>query len=183
MKKTGRIVKYAGIINKVTKKYTKNNTQMAFINVEDLYGTCEIIIFDSCYSKVSPIIETDNIILIEGRLSIREDENVKIIANNIIELKTKEIKEDENIKEIETEKDKQDNKNIKKTLKLDITNISETVKSKLRGAIKFFAGDKNNIEVEVIDSGEIKPCGKIYLNNEIQAQFEEILGKDRVKLG
>lgn len=164
MKKIGRIVKYAGIINKVTKKYTKNNTQMAFINVEDLYGSCEIIIFDSCYNKVAPIIETDNIILIEGRLSIREDENVKIVANNIIEMKTDEIK------------------THKKTLSLDITDINEEIKAKLRGAIKFFAGDKNNIEVEVVDNGQTKSCGKIYLNNEIQNQFEDILGKDRVKL-
>ena len=38
----GKPVKYAGIITSVKKKYTKNNTIMAFVTVEDLYGSCEI---------------------------------------------------------------------------------------------------------------------------------------------
>ena len=55
------------------------------MSVEDLYGTTEIIVFDSCYSKSQHILMNENIVLIEGRLSIREDDDVKIVANNIIE--------------------------------------------------------------------------------------------------
>ena len=66
-------------------------------------------------------------------------------------------------------------------LTLDITNLEEEQKAKLRGAIRFFSGEKSNIEVQVLDNGEYKPCGTIYINNEILEQFEEILGKDRVK--
>ena len=43
-------------------------------------------------------------------------------------------------------------------------------------------GDKNNIAVEVIDKGEHKPCGAIFLNDEILEQFKEILGEENVKL-
>jgi DNA polymerase-3 subunit alpha len=83
----GRTVKYAGIITSVKKKYTKNNTIMAFMTVEDLYGTVEIIIFDSVFSRSSNILVNENIILIEGRLSMREEEEVKIVANKITEIK------------------------------------------------------------------------------------------------
>ena len=68
-----------------------------------------------------------------------------------------------------------------KLLTLDITNLDEKTKSKLRGMIKFFSGDRNNIPIEVVDSGEVKPCGTIYLTEEIKKQFEELLGKDRVR--
>ena len=81
----GKQVKYVGIINSIKKKYTKRNTLMAFMTVEDLYGSTEIIVFDSCYSKSQNILIEDNIVLIDGRLSIREDEPVKIVANTITE--------------------------------------------------------------------------------------------------
>ena len=81
----GKQVKYVGIITSIKKKYTKRNTLMAFMTVEDLYGSTEIIVFDSCYSKAQNILLDENIVLIDGRLSIREDEPVKIVANNITE--------------------------------------------------------------------------------------------------
>ena len=51
--KDGQNVKYAGIITSIKKKYTKNNKLMAFITVEDLYGTTEIILFESAYQNSS----------------------------------------------------------------------------------------------------------------------------------
>ena len=79
----GKQVKYLGIITSIKKKYTRNNTLMAFVTIEDLYGSCEIIIFDSTYTKAMNLLVIDNIVLVEGRLSIREDDEAKIVANNI----------------------------------------------------------------------------------------------------
>ena len=171
-KMDGKPVKFAGIVTSVKKKFTRNNTIMAFVTVEDLYGTCEIIVFDSCYGRSSGILLDESIVVIEGRLSIREDEPIKIVANNIRELNENEI----------TRTDIKENKPKPKLLVLDITNANEEQKAKLRGAIKFFSGDRNNIAVQVLDNGEYKPCGAIYLNKEILEQFEEILGKDKIKL-
>ena len=84
LSKDGKPVKYAGIITSVKKKYTKNNTIMAFVSIEDLYGVTEIIVFDSCYNRSSSELLVDNIVLVEGRLSIREDDDVKIVANTIV---------------------------------------------------------------------------------------------------
>lgn len=170
----GKPVTFAGIITSVKKKYTKNNTIMAFVTVEDLYGPCEIIVFDSCYGRCNNILFDENIVVVEGRLSIREDEPIKIVASNI-----RELKEGEPILEEKKELQKTERP---KLLSLNIENISEEQKAKLRGAIKFFMGDKNNIAVEVIDKGEHKPCGAIFLNDEILEQFKEILGEENVKL-
>ena len=63
---------------------------------------------------------------------------------------------------------------------LDITNSTEEEKEKLRGAIRYFSGDKNNINVQVKVDGELKPWGQIYLTDDIKEVFDEILGRDKV---
>ena len=79
----GQFVKYAGIITSVKKKYTKNNKIMAFVTVEDLYGTAEMILFENAYIKAGKSLIEENIVLVEGRLSIREDDTTTIIVNDM----------------------------------------------------------------------------------------------------
>ena len=185
----GKQVKYVGIITGVKKKYTKRNTLMAFMTVEDLYGSTEIIVFDSCYSKAQNILLEENIILIDGRLSIREDEPVKIVANNIIEFgentgagSVSAIQRDNNIVGGDAHIDPQQINHKPKKLILNITDLDEIQKDKLRGAIKFFSGDRNNIAVEVNIDGEIKPSGAIFCSEEILEEFKEILEEQNVEL-
>lgn len=156
----GQNVKYVGIISSVKKKYTKSNKLMAFITIEDLYGSAEIIAFENAYQSASNILINENVVVVEGRLSIREDEEVKIVANTI--------------KEFASQKSK--------VFRIDITNIDEDLKKKLRGALKFFSGEKNNMAVQVVENDEVKPCGGIYLTPEIVTQFEELMGKESVNL-
>ena len=157
--KDGQTVSYAGIITSIKKKYTKNNTVMAFVTIEDLYGQAEIIVFENTYmSSQSSLIE-ENVVLVKGRLSIREDEEPKIVASSI-----------ENLTNAKKEK----------KLVLDIRNTDEETKVKLRGALRFFKGDRNNLKVEIIDEEGTKPCGAIFVIKDTIEQFEDILGKDKV---
>ena len=148
----GQKVTYAGIITSIKKKYTKNNKIMAFITIEDLYGTAEIIAFENTVINSGKSLIEENIVTVTGRLSIREDDSATIIANDI-----KDFGEQ-----------KQD------ILSIDITNFSEEQKEKLRNAIKYFAGDRNNMNVQVKIGKEIKPCGAIYYNDKIKKIFDEI---------
>ena len=156
----GQIIKYAGIITSIKKKYTKNNTLMAFVTVEDLYGQAEIIVFENAYMKSQENLMEENIVLVTGRLSLKEEEEPKIVAMNI-----------ENLKERKEHK-----------LVLDIRNTDEETKKRLRGAIRFFMGDRNNIKVEIIDEEGTKPCGAIFMIRDTMKQFQEILGEERVKV-
>lgn len=176
----GKQVKYVGIINSIKKKYTKRNTLMAFMSVEDLYGSTEIIVFDSCFSKAQNILLEENIVLIDGRLSIREDEPVKIVANNITEFNENVVNQNFKDSKRATHIEKQNEK--PKLLTINITNISEEQKDKLRGAIRFFSGDRNNIAVSVQDGEKILPCGAIYLTQEILNAFKEIVGEENIKI-
>ena len=88
----GQNVKIAGIITAVKKKITKSNKLMAFVTIEDLYGQSELIIFENAYIASQNSLIEENIILAEGRLSLREDEPAKIVANKISDFKEKKQK-------------------------------------------------------------------------------------------
>ena len=154
----GQRIKYAGIITSIKKKYTKNNKIMAFVTIEDLYGSCEILVFENAYLKAGKSLVEDNIVIVDGRLSIREEETTTIIANEI--------------------KDFGEQKQQRFTL--DITEASEEQKEKLRGAIRYFNGDKNNINVQIKTEEDMKSCGQIYLTDQIMEIFVDILGKEKV---
>ena len=158
--KDGQFVKYAGIITSVKKKYTKNNTIMAFVTVEDLYGTIEIIVFENCYNESSKYLTEESIVTVEGRLSLREDDEPKIVARTI----------------------KPFGENSRKILTIDINGMEEAEKDKLRGIIRFFHGDRNNMPVQISEDGELKPCGTIFFTDEILKEFEDIVGKERIEI-
>ena len=158
--KDGQEVKYVGIISKIKKKFTKTNKIMAFITIEDLYGTAEVLAFENTYIKSGASLIEENIVLVKGRLSIRDGEKTTIIANEITDFSEKKTK----------------------VLSLDITGVTEKTKVKLRGAIKFFNGEMNNIRVQIKDGEKILPCGAIYCTEEIMEVFVEILGNEKVKI-
>lgn len=148
----GQKVKYAGIITSIKKKYTKNNKIMAFITIEDLYGVAEILAFENTVISAGKSLIEENIVIVDGRLSIRDDANATIIANEIRDLGDEQPK----------------------VITFDITNFSEEQKDKLRNAIKYFSGDKNNMNVQVKIGDDVKPCGAIYYNDEIKKIFDGI---------
>ena len=166
----GQEVTIAGIVTSVKKKYTKNNKIMAFVRIEDLNGSAEIIVFEPTYLKAQDKIIEDNIIIIKGRLSIREDDETKIVAQDIKNF-------GESFEEV-PKKENQVNIAKPKRLVLDITNSTDEQKEKLRGAIRFFNGEKNNIALSIKVGEELRPCGAIYLTEEILKEFEEIVEKE-----
>ncbi len=65
------------------KKTTRSNAQMAFLNVEDVYGSVECIVFPKVLNEFSPLLQEDNLVAIACRLSIREDEAPKILMQSV----------------------------------------------------------------------------------------------------
>lgn len=72
-----------GILAEVKQKITKNNTMMAFLTLEDLTGTIEVIVFPRTFDKLRSRIQPDGLVIIKGRVSIKEDELPKLICENI----------------------------------------------------------------------------------------------------
>ena len=82
----GDTVTLGGMISGVTRKTTKTNTTMAFLTLEDLLGTVEIIVFPRDYEKYRSVIAEDAKVLIKGRVSAEEDKAAKLICTEIISM-------------------------------------------------------------------------------------------------
>ncbi|MDR3072783.1 MAG: DNA polymerase III subunit alpha [Clostridiales Family XIII bacterium] len=74
---------FVGIIDSIRTLITKRNDTMAFLGIGDSYGRVEVIAFADCYQKSAEFIERDNIVIVRGRISLKEGEDPKIIAGKI----------------------------------------------------------------------------------------------------
>lgn len=83
--KDGTRIKVLGILQSVQTKTTKNNQTMAFVTLEDMYGSIEVLVFPKILKEYALYICEGNVVLIGGRVSLREDEEAKIICETVSE--------------------------------------------------------------------------------------------------
>ena len=79
----GAHVMIGGMITDKTVKFTKNNKTMAFLTIEDLYGTTEVIVFPRDFEKYRELITDDAKVFVSGRVSAEEEKNGKLICERI----------------------------------------------------------------------------------------------------
>ena len=79
----GQKVIIGGMITDKTIKYTKNNKVMAFLTVEDLVGTVEVVVFPRDYEKSQQFLNEDARVFIQGRVSAEDDRASKLILEKI----------------------------------------------------------------------------------------------------
>jgi DNA polymerase-3 subunit alpha len=84
--KDGATVSIGGLVGKISRINTRKGESMAFIMIEDLEGTMEVVIFPSILQKCRENVVEDSIVKVKGRLDVKEDE-VKLIAQEISPLK------------------------------------------------------------------------------------------------
>ena len=73
-----------GMITAKTMKATKTNKMMAFLNVEDLVGNVEVIVFPRDYEKNAALLNVDSKVFVSGRISAEEDKASKLILEKIV---------------------------------------------------------------------------------------------------
>ncbi len=76
----------AGIVLEKKTKATRKGDMMAFVTLEDLYGSTELLIFPKTYEKYRHLLEVDSLISVYGHLSVREDDPVKLLADAVLPL-------------------------------------------------------------------------------------------------
>lgn len=80
----------AGIITSKKNLITKNNKMMAFVDMEDLYGTVEVVVFPNIYERFGVLTAEDSIVSITGSINFKEGEMPKLLAEKIVDLKSLE---------------------------------------------------------------------------------------------
>lgn len=160
----GSRVFIGGIITNKKNKITKNNNMMAFITLEDLYGTIEAIVFPATYDKYLKLLEEDNLVVIDGRISLNEEEDTKVICEAIYPLS-------------EYAKDKLYIK-IGKSRSLDMFNIVKSICKKHKG--------QTPVYVYLEQKGITMKAEKEYWVDEndetLIKELKDIVGDDSVKI-
>ena len=79
----GKEVVIGGILTDKKIKYTKNNKIMAFLTIEDLYGSIEVVIFPRDYERNQSRLEVDGKIFVQGRVQLEDEKDGKLIGSVI----------------------------------------------------------------------------------------------------
>ena len=82
----GQIVDMGGILTEVKGKATKKGAYMGFITLEDLTGQIECLVFPKVYERYQGMMAVDDLVVLHGRLSIREEEAPKLLVEKLIPL-------------------------------------------------------------------------------------------------
>jgi len=161
--KDGMRVIVGGVITNKKTKLSKNNNIVGFVTLEDLYGSMEVIVFASVFEKYATLILEENIVLIKGRVSLREDEAAKIICDEVLPI-TK-------------------NRTRKLYIKVEDMQDKDAMKS-IISMLKFFCGD---FPVYIYSDNDkkvyqlAKECW-VDLNDCVLDELKEKLGAENVKV-
>lgn len=84
----GTTVVTSGILTRRTVKQTKKGSEMAFITLEDRYGEIEVVLFPRVFEKYAPYLTQECALAVRGKISLREDEPPKILADELLQMRT-----------------------------------------------------------------------------------------------
>ncbi|MEG1269079.1 MAG: DNA polymerase III subunit alpha [Oscillospiraceae bacterium] len=84
LKYDNKFVKLLVTISSVRVKITKNNQTMAFVNIEDMTGAMEMMVFPKILEEYAKVLKENSIVVVSGRISVKEDDAIKLICDNVI---------------------------------------------------------------------------------------------------
>ncbi|MCR4990900.1 MAG: DNA polymerase III subunit alpha [Lachnospiraceae bacterium] len=152
-----------GLITDKKIKYTKNDKIMAFIQVEDLVGSVEVIVFPRDYEKNSDKINEDEKVFIRGRISVEDDRDAKLIAESFIPFE-----------------------NVPKKLWIKFPDKAsfESSEEKLNGMLK--DSDGRDCVVIYIEEGkairQLPRSMSVDANDALKNELSDVFGEDAVKI-
>ena len=162
----GSSVKVLGIITGITKKQTKSGEYMAFLTVEDVVGSIEVIVFPKLLARFTNKIENGSTVMVGGRLSMREEENPKIILDYI-----------ESAEQIKVNT----NKRVGLFIRFIDSNCQEYLKCSEFLKKNSTVGD-TMLYYYFNDSKKYFPCKKIKVDDDLINQLKTIVGEENVIL-
>ena len=174
-----KVVTICGIFKRGKLLITKSRKNMMFAELEDLYGTVELVLFPNIFEKYERVLLDDCIIKVTGKVSFKEDEKAKILVSNLV-LIDNEIK---NKKDTDTIKIKEDKK-IYIRIPKDKFELEDRVIGYIKELSREYHGD---LPVYIFYDGtnKLRLLNKInYLqdNNIVVEKLELAFGKENVKI-
>ena len=184
--KDGDRVRILTIVTGIKKKTTKQNTTMAFVSVEDMTASLELLLFPKTYERYYKLLEVGKVLLIEGRLSLREEESTKIIPELIREIQendTTHMATEEKSVPVKTASTKANSSFAPKEIKpivsvsLLIDSLGSKQDEKVKNLLSIFTGPTKllvyykDTKQKYVLNGGIDPCPVLL------KELEKMLGK------
>ncbi|MGN1032645.1 MAG: OB-fold nucleic acid binding domain-containing protein, partial [Intestinibacter sp.] len=166
-----------GMISQKRIQTTKRNEIMSFLEVEDLYGSIEVIVFPRILQQYNTIVNEDNIVYIKGRLSIQE-ENAKIIAEEIKDIndKTPFI---QNAKKVYNRQE--DTQGEKLFIKIDDINDKEKLE-KIEKILRIYPGKESVFLCTTVPKKKYKWNGTVNISKLLIDKLKQILDEACIKV-
>ena len=162
-------VKVAGIVESIKIKRTRKGDKMASIQLEDLTGSTEIIVFPKLFADVSFLLKGEGALLVSGAVEVG-DNTAKIIANEIEALESVKLK---NVRAVRLTLQQKD---VPKNLLEDLRDIVFNYPGDCRLFFTMESSEKKQVTISAHNRFNVSPCGAFF------QEVEGLLGYKGVEL-
>lgn len=186
----GQAVTMGGMISAYKKLQTRSGTFMAFVTVEDMYGTVECVCFPKIYDKIKSFLAADRVVSLSGKISINDDKAPSIIVDKMTEFSLDEpapVEEKPSAPvggdfaaraEKKAEPPQKEDKD--KKLWLNITGLEDADVDELMETLCYYAGETPVIFVK--DGKKLLCSQKVTPNRALLAELSGFLNEKCIKL-
>ena len=187
----GQQITMGGMIGAYKKLKTRSGSFMAFVTVEDLFGSIECVCFPKIYDRIRSFLETDRVVSLSGKISIEQDKAPVIIVDKMWEFTLDEETSEPapQTTQVYTAPLKQGEENAtaplkkaegKKTLWLNVTGMEEADVDELLETLSFYGGET---EVFVVQGGKKMRCSeRVVLSKALMAELHSFLPESCIKI-
>ena len=177
----GMPVTMGGMISAYKKLKTKSGQFMAFVTVEDLYGSVECVCFPKVYERIRPFLESDKVVSVSGKMSIDAEKLPAIIVDKMTEFtldnQTPVLAATQ---QAETRQEPRENPDSEKRLWLNVTGMDEADIEELMETLTFYAGET---AVVFVNGGKKMLCSqKVSPNRALMAELSSFLDEKCIKI-
>ncbi len=174
----GQQITMGGMIGAFKKLKTRSGSFMAFVTVEDLYGSIECVCFPKIYDKMRDFLEADKVVSLSGKISIEEDKAPVIIVDKITEFSLDESKPAPKAPTAYQPPERKQEQ--PKRLWLNVSDLEEEDIEELLDTLSFYAGET---EVYFVREGKKMRCSqKVSPNRALMAELASFLAENCIKL-
>ena len=181
VKLDGKFVSIVAMVSKLRRKSTKSNETMAFLEVEDMYGTVNVLVFPKLYAEYQHLFGVGTVLKITGRVSVKETGDCDVVCHKIetVSKGTTANSGSENV----AQNDENKVKNIKKGLYLRVGSMQSDEYKQARLIMDKFVGSTPVI-VKALDTGKayiLPETQRVSINNSMLSDLTKLLGDENVK--
>ena len=94
----GKDVVICGMVTGKKNLVTKSSKMMAFVDIEDLYGVMETVVFPNVYERCQEVLNEDEVVVMKGKLNFKEGEMPKVLADNVMRIDDPDVQNIGNIR-------------------------------------------------------------------------------------